>query len=64
MKIINVEGPNVDLNTFQPHLRVTLDMPLEITTEDRTEEEQALIMYRAWQAAFVEWNHNKQQPTP
>jgi hypothetical protein len=61
MKIINVEGPIMDPQTFQPHLRITLDMPLEVSTQDRTEQENALIIYRAWQSAFAEWNQNKQQ---
>lgn len=60
MKIINVEGPIVHPQTFQPHLRITLDMPLEVSTQDRTEDENAMIIYKAWQSAFAEWNQNQQ----
>lgn len=56
MKIIDMQGPLVDPISFQPYLRITLNMPLEVTQEERTEQENALIIYRAWHKAFEEWN--------
>ena len=65
MHILDLKGPFPDPTTFQPCLIVTLNMPLEISAEDSTEEENALIIYRAWQKAWQEWNLQKQaDPTP
>ena len=59
MKIVNVEGPITDPQTFQPHMRITVDMPLEVQTEERTLEQNAMIIYKAWTQALVEWNNSQ-----
>lgn len=64
MKILNIEGPIPDPQTFQPHLRITLLMPLEVTAEERTEAENALIIYKAWQQAFEDWNNQQLDHKP
>lgn len=46
--------------SLQPTQRVTLHMPLEFAP-DRTEQENALMLYRAWVAALEEWNQKVQQ---
>lgn len=56
IKIVNVEGPMPDPETFQPFLRVTADFLMEATTVGRTEQENALIIYTSWNKAFEEWN--------
>jgi hypothetical protein len=58
IKIVNVEGPICDPETFQPCLRVTADFLREVSTVGRTEQENALILYTAWTKAFEEWNQN------
>lgn len=63
MKITNIEGPFPDSQTFQPYLRVTLNMPLEVTAQERTQEQNDLIIGQALRSAFEEWNHKKQMPT-
>jgi len=56
IKIVNVEGPICDPETFQPYLRVTADFQMEVTQVGQTEQENALIIYTAWTTAFEEWN--------
>ncbi len=64
MKIVNIEGPCVDEHTLQPYLKITLNMPLEVTQAHRTEQENAWIIYQAWQKAFEEWNNHTTNHTP
>lgn len=56
IKIVNIEGPIPDSETFQPFLRVTVDMPLEVAKVGETEQENALIIYEQWTKAFEVWN--------
>ena len=58
MKIVDMQGPLVDNTTFQPYLRITMDISLELQQDARSEEENALIIYRAWVKALDEWNQN------
>lgn len=48
MKIVNVEGPLIDQTSFQPYMRFTLDLPLSVRDDAKTEEEKALVFYRAF----------------
>lgn len=57
MKIVDMQGPLVDSTSFEPYLRITLEMPLELQQEERPEQENALIIYRAWVKALEEWNN-------
>jgi hypothetical protein len=34
MKIVDMQGPLVDPNTFQPYLKITMNMPLEVPQEE------------------------------
>ena len=56
MKIVDMQGPLVDPTSFQPYLRITMDMPLEVQQENKSEQENALVIYRAWVKAYAEWN--------
>ena len=56
IKIVNVEGPIPDPQTFQPYLRVTADCQMQVTQVGRTEQENALFIYTALNEAWAEWN--------
>ena len=53
IRIVNVERSLVDQNSYQPYVRLTLDLPLSIQDDSRTEEENALVFYRAFTKAAL-----------
>jgi hypothetical protein len=55
MKIVDVRGPTVDQYTFQPHMRLTIDLPLTFQDKTRSEDENALVFYRAFMKATQIW---------
>lgn len=63
IRIVHMEGPDLDPSTQKSYLRITADFELMVSPEDRTEEQNAQVLYEAWCAALTEWNQ-KQQMNP
>ena len=51
IRIVSVERGLVDENSYQPYVRLTLDLPLSAQDKFKTEEENALVFYRAFTKA-------------
>ena len=54
IQITKLEGPLVDKETYQPYLRVTMNIGLSLV-KGMSEEEQALVFYKAWLEACEEY---------
>jgi hypothetical protein len=52
IRIVNVER-SFDQISYQPYVRLTLDLPLSVQDDSRTEEENALVFYRAFTKAAL-----------
>ena len=50
-RIVSVERGLFDENSYQPYVRLTLDLPLSAQDNSKTEEENALVFYRAFTKA-------------
>lgn len=52
MKVVSVEGPLVDQISFQPFMRLKVDLPLSLEDKTSSEDEKALIFYRSFMEAM------------
>ena len=53
IRIVSVERGLFDENSYQPYVRLILDLPLSIQDSSKTEEENALVFYRAFTEAVL-----------
>ena len=62
MKILDATGILVDAVSGQPYMNMTIQMPFYKTTEHKSEQENALDFFRAFDRAVTEWQQSNPRP--